>query len=120
MTISKDMTIGELLRVDENIVPILMRAGMHCICLLYTSMEYVGIAIASSINLLDPDTIILAGGLTKSQDLFFEQMQKTVAKYKMKYTGKNVVIRIGTLGEYATDIGAATMLTSLFIEKRCV
>ena len=29
MTISKDMTIGELLRVDENIVPILMRAGMH-------------------------------------------------------------------------------------------
>ena len=31
MTISKDMTIGELLRVDENIVPILMRAGMHCI-----------------------------------------------------------------------------------------
>ena len=25
------MTIGELLRVDENIVPILMRAGMHCI-----------------------------------------------------------------------------------------
>ena len=31
MTISKDMTIGELLRVDENIVPILMGAGMHCI-----------------------------------------------------------------------------------------
>ena len=31
MTISKYMTIGELLRVDENIVPILMRAGMHCI-----------------------------------------------------------------------------------------
>ena len=31
MTISKEMTIGELLRVDENIVPILMRAGMHCI-----------------------------------------------------------------------------------------
>ena len=81
------------------------------------AMEYVGIAIASSINLLDPDTIILAGGLTKSQDLFFEQMQKTVEKYKMKYTGKNVVIRIGTLGECATAIGAATMLTRLFIEK---
>lgn len=31
MTISKDMTIGELIRTDENIVPILMRAGMHCI-----------------------------------------------------------------------------------------
>ena len=31
MTISKDMTFGELIRTDENIVPILMRAGMHCI-----------------------------------------------------------------------------------------
>lgn len=31
MTVTKDMTIGELLRVDENIIPILMRAGMHCI-----------------------------------------------------------------------------------------
>lgn len=31
MKISKEMTIGELIRLDENIVPILMRAGMHCI-----------------------------------------------------------------------------------------
>ena len=29
--ISKDMTIGELLKVDANISAILMRAGMHCI-----------------------------------------------------------------------------------------
>ena len=31
MKVTPDMTIGELLRLDENIVPILMRAGMHCI-----------------------------------------------------------------------------------------
>lgn len=29
--ISKDMTIAQLIQTDENIVPILMRAGMHCI-----------------------------------------------------------------------------------------
>ena len=29
--ISKDMKIGELLKVDPNVAPILMRAGMHCI-----------------------------------------------------------------------------------------
>ena len=80
-------------------------------------MEYVGIAIASSINLLDPDMIILAGGLTKSKDLFLDQLQRTVEKYKMKYSGKNVSIRTGTLGEYATAIGAAAMLIRLFIEN---
>lgn len=31
MTIDKDMLIGQLLQVDENIAAILMRAGMHCI-----------------------------------------------------------------------------------------
>ena len=29
--VTKDMLIGQLLRVDANIAPILMRAGMHCL-----------------------------------------------------------------------------------------
>ena len=29
--VSKDMTIGELIRLDQNIAATLMRAGMHCI-----------------------------------------------------------------------------------------
>lgn len=31
MAIEKSMLIGELIQVDENIAPILMRAGMHCL-----------------------------------------------------------------------------------------
>jgi hybrid cluster-associated redox disulfide protein len=31
MQIDKDMLIGALLQVDENIAPILMRSGMHCL-----------------------------------------------------------------------------------------
>ena len=44
-------------------------------------------------------------------------LYETVEKYKMKYSGKNVSIKVGTLGEYATAIGAATMLIRLLIEK---
>ncbi|HKM22770.1 MAG TPA: DUF1858 domain-containing protein [Lachnospiraceae bacterium] len=29
--ISKDMTIGEMLRTNPNVAPILMEAGMHCL-----------------------------------------------------------------------------------------
>lgn len=29
--ISKDMIIGELLSIDEGLVPILLDAGMHCL-----------------------------------------------------------------------------------------
>ncbi|HIV17618.1 MAG TPA: DUF1858 domain-containing protein [Candidatus Alectryocaccobium stercorigallinarum] len=30
-SVTKDMTIGELLQKDRNIAVVLMRAGMHCI-----------------------------------------------------------------------------------------
>lgn len=31
MEISKDMTIGEIIRTNPAIAPILMEAGMHCL-----------------------------------------------------------------------------------------
>lgn len=31
MKITKDMTIAQIIQIDQNIVPILMDAGMHCI-----------------------------------------------------------------------------------------
>lgn len=56
MTISKDMTIGELIRTDENIVPILMRAGMHCIgC---PSAQGESLAEAAMVHGIDADLLI--------------------------------------------------------------
>lgn len=31
MAITKDMTIGEILRTNPEVAPILMEAGMHCL-----------------------------------------------------------------------------------------
>lgn len=31
MKVSKDMTIAEVIQIDQGIIPILMDAGMHCI-----------------------------------------------------------------------------------------
>lgn len=30
-TITKEMTIGDILRVDDGLVPILLETGMHCL-----------------------------------------------------------------------------------------
>ena len=37
--VSKDMLIGQLLQMDANIAPILMRAGMHCLGCPSSQME---------------------------------------------------------------------------------
>ena len=56
MTISKDMTIGELIRTDENIVPILMRAGMHCIGCPSSQME--SLEEAAMVHGMDVDVLV--------------------------------------------------------------
>ncbi len=38
-TITKDMTIGEILRVDQGLVPFLLEAGMHCLGCPSSQME---------------------------------------------------------------------------------
>ena len=56
MKVTPDMTIGELIRLDENIVPILMRAGMHCIgC---PSAQGESIAEAAMVHGIDPDALV--------------------------------------------------------------
>lgn len=81
------------------------------------AMEYLGMAIAGIINLLDPEMIVLAGGITKGKDVFSNQLLSVIDTYKMKYLGKNVKIKFGELGEYGTAIGVASMFMNAFIEN---
>ena len=54
--ISKDMTIGDILRVDEGLVPILLETGMHCLgC---PSAQAESLADACAVHGTDVDAII--------------------------------------------------------------
>ena len=55
MAITKDMRIGELLRIDENIAPILLRTGMHCLGCPSAQME--SLEDACAVHGLDADEI---------------------------------------------------------------
>ena len=70
--------------------------------------EYIGIGIASYINLLDPEKIVLAGGMS-NESLLIEQIQKVVKIRRMRSAGRRVKLRVSNLGEYGTAIGAAAI-----------
>ncbi len=55
-SVTKDTLIGELLNIDVNIAPILMRAGMHCLGCPSSQMESVGEAAA--VHGLDADVLV--------------------------------------------------------------
>ena len=55
-TVTKNMLIGELLTIDQNIAVILMRAGMHCIGCPSSQME--SLEEASMVHGLDCDLLV--------------------------------------------------------------
>ncbi len=55
-TITKDMTIGDILRVDDGLVPILLETGMHCLgC---PSAQAESLADACMVHGTDVDAVI--------------------------------------------------------------
>ena len=53
--ITKDMTIGEILRINFDVAPILMEMGMHCIgC---PSAQAESLTEAAMVHGMDPDVI---------------------------------------------------------------
>ena len=54
--LSKDMLIGQLLQIDANIAPILMRAGMHCLGCPSSQME--SLEEAAMVHGLDVDVLV--------------------------------------------------------------
>ena len=54
--ISKDIIIAYLVQIDQNIIPILMREGMHCIgC---PSAQAETLEEAALVHGLDPDVLV--------------------------------------------------------------
>ena len=55
-TITKDMTIGEILRTDDGLIPILLETGMHCLgC---PSAQAESLADACMVHGTDVDAIV--------------------------------------------------------------
>jgi glucokinase len=73
-----------------------------------TSCRWLGIAIASVVNLLAPDIIILGGGLVEAMPkLYTEEVQRTVDEKVYPSFRKTYTITTAMLGDNATAQGAA-------------
>lgn len=54
--VTKDTMIGELLRIDENVAPILLNIGMHCLGCPSSQME--SIEEAAMVHGIDADMLV--------------------------------------------------------------
>ncbi|MEK7676586.1 MAG: ROK family protein [Verrucomicrobiota bacterium] len=72
--------------------------------------EYIGIAVANVINLLNPEVVVLGGGLVEAlEDEMMAIIVETAHDYSLGGTDKGIDIRASKLGDDAGISGAAVL-----------
>jgi len=69
--------------------------------------RYLGIGIASLVNVINPEMVILSGGMTAAGDLLFKPVRKYARKYALEAAVKGVRIVPAKLGGNTGALGAA-------------
>lgn len=74
--------------------------------------EYIGIGLASVVNLLNPEKIIIGGGVADAGEYLFNPLTETLKKRAMKIAGETVEVVHAQLGNTAGVIGASLLIES--------
>ena len=74
--------------------------------------SYLGIGLTSVINLLNPETVIIGGGVADAGDILFDPIKKTIKDRAMAVAGSAVEIVPAQLGNSAGVIGASLLVTN--------
>jgi glucokinase len=70
---------------------------------------YLGAGIANLVSLLDPEMVVLGGGLMAAGDLLIDGIRTEMARWAQPIAGRRVRIEFSQLGDSAGLAGAATM-----------
>jgi len=74
---------------------------------MHTTGFYLGVAIANILNVLNPEVVVLSGGVTAAGDLLLRPIQQTVREHALEAAREGVRICFSALGDDAGVIGAA-------------
>ena len=80
------------------------------------AMAYWGIGLDTMIKLFNPEVIVIAGGLIKSGDIFFDSLKENVSKNRLKQVEDDVPILPSSFGSDATLTGALSLVSSKVLQ----
>lgn len=97
--ITSEEIYKEALKGDRLSIQILKETG-----------KYIGTGISMLINILNPEMILIAGGVSKAGKFIFEEIQRVVSKKSINNNLKFLYIGETDLKEDAGIVGAATLI----------
>ena len=101
-----DLVNGNMNKVTAKIVSRVAKRGDPLANEVFQAAGfYIGLALVNLIHLLNPDRVVLGGGVMKAGNIIFKPIKETVAKYAMPATLMGLKIVRGALGDNAGLLG---------------
>lgn len=102
---------GDMDRISGEIIHQCALAGDPLsIEILEEAGKYLGIGITNIINFINPDRIIVGGGVSKAGDFVLEPLRKMVKERALTAKARETEVVTAELGEWGTAIGAVTLV----------
>ncbi len=83
-----------------------------------TAARYIGVGVASLLNIFNPEKIIILGGILKVKDLISEPIFQSVSKHALQSNIQNLEIVFSELGENIDILGAGTLWINELLNGR--
>ncbi len=98
---------GGLFKSTEDLVRAHIQGDAGASAIWLGSVRELGCALASIINVVDPEVIVIGGGIARAGDALFIPMRAVLAEFEWRPSGVGVEIVAAALEEFAGAFGAA-------------
>jgi predicted NBD/HSP70 family sugar kinase len=85
--------------------------------LIHYAGDKLGVGIANMLNLLNPQMVILGGGIARAGDLLLSAIRETIDGLSLPASIRNAQIRTTALSEWGIAVGAATLALETALQE---
>lgn len=109
-SVLQDMTGGDVTKITaETVVEAYRKGDRLAQDVLAITARYLAMGIANIISILNPEIVVLGGGLFQSGDLLLELIKEDYKKWAQPLAAQRVRLALSTLGEDAGLFGAGKL-----------
>ncbi len=91
----------------EDVFAAAVSGDERAVAAIATVADYIGIGIANVLTIVDPDVVVIGGGIANAGDALLEPIRAAVVRRSRIVAGDSVRVLLGALGTTAGAVGAA-------------
>lgn len=100
----------------EEIYDEAVNGNKTCIQSIEKVGTYIGIGLTNLIHVINPELIVLGGGVTRSNEFLMPSIKEEISKRALTVQAKQTPVKITSLGKNATLLGAISLILNELFE----